>query len=1023
MTTSQRPLKGVPSDRSGSGVETTNDALLVSEFGRRALTQTNIEIVREDAVALVAGRLQVELIKILELVPSGEGFLLTAGAGWEPGYVGQVVVPLMPESQAGYTMEVGHTVVVEDLKEETRFRGTPMLLEHGVVSGISTVLRGRDRVYGIMSGYCRHPRSFTDEDVAFFDAVAGVVAAAMDHRQTERQLVEINQRLTLAMEAGRLGTWEWNPHTGQVIWSEQVERTYGLPPGTFPGTVDAYVSAIHPDDRDWVWAEIQKALEDGRLEMQYRIIRPDGEVRWLMARGMVVYDERGQVLRMTGVCSDETDARLDEQRIAAQYAVTRVLAEAPTLSEALSGVLSAICEQMGWPVGQMWLLDSESQAMEFADRCATGGLHDSAFAQVSQSTSFQRGIGVPGTVLATGEPVWLADLSTADNFPRRSQAIESGLRSGFAFPLMVNRDVIGVMEFFSTEPREPNEEFLQAMATVGSQLGQYIERRRTEEERQRLLADLRAAEMRYRSVFEQVNDAILVADREGRYLDANAAASDLLGYTREQLLQLSVRDIVFADDGWASNEFAELVDKGQWAGELELRRKDGRAVSVEVRASVISLPGGDMYVSVIRDVTQRRSLENSRAFLAQASAILASSLDYQETLTSLAQICVPFLGDWCSVEMIEGNELRRVAVVHSDPEKVRWSEELRDRYPPDITQDTPNNQAIREGRSVRFEEITEEVIRATTRDPELAEVLINLGLRSAIVAPIQARGRTLGILTLATAESSRSYSEADQALAEDLGKRAGLAVDNARLYMEAKEAQEDLMKANAAKDEFLGLVSHEMRTPMTTIHGGARLLRRRWDKIDPESREGVLNDIEQQTERLQRIVEDLLVLARVELGEEVETEPVLVQRLVDQTITAYSKRRPNRMIELYEDPGTQPVNGSQIYLEQVLLNLVNNADKYSPIDKPIEVHTEMREGQVVISVLDRGPGISDEELERIFERFYRSSGTSSRAAGAGMGLTVCKRLIEAQGGTIWAEHREGGGLIVSFSLPAYEERS
>lgn len=1023
MTTSQRGEKARINIPATNGSQRGTDAQLVSELGRRALTQANLDVVHEDALDLVVRRLDVELAKILELVPGGEGFLLVAGVGWQPGYVGQVVVPLTPESQAGYTMEVGQVVVVDDLRTEKRFRGMPLLHEHGVVSGISAVLRGREKVHGIITAHCTHRRPFTEDDVAFFDAVAGVLAAAMDRRETEQALSETHQRLALAMEAGRLGTWEWNPHTGKVVWSEQVERTYGLGRGEFPGTVDAYVGFIHPEDRQWVWEEIQEALESGRLELQYRIVRPDGAVRWLNARGMVIYDIRGRPARMIGVCSDETEAKLEEMSVAAQYAVTRALAESETVSEAMSGILRAVCTELDWPVGQMWLLDRDNGELRFSDRCMNVSLAARDFEDISTSITFKPGVGLPGRVLASREPVWIPDLSKDKNFPRLQAAVRSGLKSGFAFPVTLDRDVVGVMEFFALEQRHEHTELLTAMSSIGSQIGQFLERKRVEQQRQALMFELKAAETRYRGVFEQVSDAILATDAEGHYVEANAAASALLGYSHEELLQMKVGDLVAGGASLGEAEFARFLESGDWSGELELRRKDGTTVTVEARAATIDLPGGGFYVSVIRDVTQRRALENSRAFLAQASAILAASLDYDETLTSLARLCVPFLGDWCSVEMLEDGHLRRVAVVHSDPDKVQLAEDFRKKYPPEFNPDIGPNRLLLEGKSYLLSRVTEEMVRASTPDAEAADQILNLGLKSALIAPIQARGRMLGLLVLATAESSREFTEADQALAEDLGRRAGLAVDNARLYMESRKAQEDLLKANASKDEFLGLISHEMRTPMTTIHGGARLLRRRWDRIDPLSRDEVLNDIEQQAERLQRIVEDLLVLARVELGEVVQTEPVLVQRLVDQTITAYSKQRPNRRIELYEDPDTLPVNSSQIYLEQVLLNLVNNADKYSPIDQPIEVHTEMRGDQVVISVLDRGPGIAPEELDRIFERFYRSSETAHRASGAGIGLTVCKRLIEAQNGTIWAEARDGGGLIVSFSLPAYEERT
>jgi K+-sensing histidine kinase KdpD len=204
------------------------------------------------------------------------------------------------------------------------------------------------------------------------------------------------------------------------------------------------------------------------------------------------------------------------------------------------------------------------------------------------------------------------------------------------------------------------------------------------------------------------------------------------------------------------------------------------------------------------------------------------------------------------------------------------------------------------------------------QDVEHLKIIRNLGLRSAIGVALKASGRTLGVLTLVTAESGRAYSSADLALAEDVGQRAGLAVENAMLYRVSQEVQKELRRANEAKDEFLGMVSHELRTPITTIYGGARLLRTRGVNIDEESQISVLEDIEHESERLHRIVEDLLVLARVELGEEITTEPVLLQRTVEKSVNTFKRRRPVREFVVQLDEEMAPVRASNVYLEQIL---------------------------------------------------------------------------------------------------------
>jgi K+-sensing histidine kinase KdpD len=320
-----------------------------------------------------------------------------------------------------------------------------------------------------------------------------------------------------------------------------------------------------------------------------------------------------------------------------------------------------------------------------------------------------------------------------------------------------------------------------------------------------------------------------------------------------------------------------------------------------------------------------------------------------------------------------------------------------------------------------MEEIDETALEGIIRDDRQHELLALLGFKSYMAVPLIARGRLFGALTFATAVPGRRYTQQDLSLAEELARRGALALDNARLYDDAQRVQEALRVALEAKDEFLGVMSHELRTPITAIYGGARVLRSRGERLDEESKSRLMEDIEQESERLFRLVENLLVLSRLELGQEVATEPVLAQRVVGKLVSAFGQRRPTRPVLVNVSEEMAPVAAEPHYLEQVLRNLLTNADKYSPPESPIEITIQLRDGEADISVLDRGSGITAEETEIIFERFYRSDRTASHAAGIGLGLTVCKRLTEAQAGRIWARLREGVGLEVGVTLPLYKE--
>ena len=233
-----------------------------------------------------------------------------------------------------------------------------------------------------------------------------------------------------------------------------------------------------------------------------------------------------------------------------------------------------------------------------------------------------------------------------------------------------------------------------------------------------------------------------------------------------------------------------------------------------------------------------------------------------------------------------------------------------------------------------------------------------------------------------------------------------------------KRHEEELQQANAAKDDFLGMVSHELRTPLTVILGNAQALRR-VATLSAEDLAGCIVEIQRESSRLHRLIENMLTISRIERGIVQDLEPVLLQHALPHMIASHAENTP---ITIEVEPEMAAVAADPNYLEQIIQNLISNAIKYSPAGSPIEIHAEQRDGRAEIRVLDRGGGIAAGDIERIFEPFFRSSSTATQAAGIGLGLSVCKRLVDAQGGELWARPRAGGGTEIGFSLPLYEEQ-
>jgi two-component system, sensor histidine kinase and response regulator len=264
------------------------------------------------------------------------------------------------------------------------------------------------------------------------------------------------------------------------------------------------------------------------------------------------------------------------------------------------------------------------------------------------------------------------------------------------------------------------------------------------------------------------------------------------------------------------------------------------------------------------------------------------------------------------------------------------------------------------------------------------------------------------------------------------------AIETRRLRREVKEAQEalrghaneleqrveertvELKHALRAKDEFLALISHELRTPVSVIFGNVELMSTRGDKLADDDKAAAMMDLRRETRRLRRLVENVLALARVEYGVKSVPVPVSLSAIIKQQIDRHGQMYPERPIAAQLPTQLPTVVCDDLSVDLVLGNLLANAQKYSPPDQPIEIVAQSDDSHVVISVRDRGSGVPVEDAERIFDPFYRSESSGS-VKGIGIGLAVCKRLIEAYRGRVWLSPHDGGGSDFRFSLPVAAE--
>jgi signal transduction histidine kinase len=300
-------------------------------------------------------------------------------------------------------------------------------------------------------------------------------------------------------------------------------------------------------------------------------------------------------------------------------------------------------------------------------------------------------------------------------------------------------------------------------------------------------------------------------------------------------------------------------------------------------------------------------------------------------------------------------------------------------------------------------------IQAAGLHPRGAEAATRM--HSWLAVPLVRRGTGIGLLEIDSTQRN-AFGADDVELLATVARALGGSVELASRY-----AQET--RANALRDAFIGVISHELRTPITTIYGLSAMLRQRMESLTPEVRAQAIEDVEAEADRLYRLVEDLLVLSRAERGRvEISREPVALGHILRRAVDAEAARWPARRFEL-DAPRTLPlVLGEEIYLEQVVRNLLTNAAKYSEANSVIVIEARAPD-DVVVRVLDEGVGIPEEDAPHVFELFYRSAAVTRKAAGAGIGLFVSRHLIEAMGGRIWAKSRPERGAEVGFAMPRH----
>jgi signal transduction histidine kinase/CheY-like chemotaxis protein len=473
-----------------------------------------------------------------------------------------------------------------------------------------------------------------------------------------------------------------------------------------------------------------------------------------------------------------------------------------------------------------------------------------------------------------------------------------------------------------------------------------------------------------------------------------------------------------------------------YAVEYRFRRADGSVRWIATQGHVTRNGQGEAIrmVGAASDVSERVELlaaersarqaaESARhrlELLARAGAELSGSLDPQDTLRAIARSLVPDIADWCRIDLLdEDGVLRRRLAFHTDPQLAQQALEMALRMRAAPTTTGSMGWVLEHGAPVygHYDE------GSALDDPALRTFTQTFGMRAHFLIPLTARGRTIGAMAVIQAESGRDLSTDDRALIQELGQRAALALDNARLYAEAGEARRQAEAANRTKDEFLAMLGHELRNPLAPIVSALELMQR----VEPQVHAGERRVIGRQVMHMSRLIDDLLDISRITQGKiELRREALdlksVIANAIELTQPFFDQHQRPVQVRLGPQPQAATVLGDPVRLAQVLCNLLINAAKFTPTDGHVVLELAVREGWAEISVEDSGRGIEAELLPRVFDLFVQGRQASDRRSGGlGLGLPIVRSLAQMHGGDVSAVSAgPGQGSRFTVRLPVVQ---
>jgi PAS domain S-box-containing protein len=730
--------------------------------------------------------------------------------------------------------------------------------------------------------------------------------------------------------------------------------------------------------------------------------------------------------RVTGfskICRDITERYATEQRLAAQLVLTNLLSEDHPFEETARAVMKTVCENLGWELGGLW--EVRNDRVHCVDVWYAPSVAADTARPLCDRQSLRPGEGMIGRVWQTGQAVWVPKFGESAAYPRSELAAAAGMQSAFAFPITVEGHVVGAMEFFSPEERELEQAMLPIMTVIGAQIGDYMERRRTHQA-------LRESEQRHRVVTEAAQDAIFTIDESSHILFCNRAVERVFGYTPEEIigqpLEIIIPERLRAAHNRGIERFLQTRQRHiPWTGvELPAVHKAGHEFPCEISFGEWTSDGHTIFTGFARDVTQRkRAEEQLQASLDDAEAARAQIERRAEEESAFRHLASALTGAVEMTDVLYEITNRATHVTRADGVYVERVVNLGGHKMVEVVA-AAGRGAPPQGLRVPFPgSMTDEIARG--REPVILADMTGFGRNMApylidtcaqcevLVTPLSAENEELGALVLLNSVTSgRRFRDSDAIRARTLGDLTSLALRRVRLMEEEREAKVKAEAAVRVRDETLGIVSHDLRNPLTKVALSADLLA----NARPEDQPELVATIRLAARQMERLIQDLLDVARLESGRfSVERAYIDAASVVEESCASHEPLAQQKQQKIVcRINGELPqICADHDRLVQVFGNLIGNALKFTPERGTITVEASAVNRMVQFDVRDSGPGIPEADLRQVFTPYWQAKKTAHM--GAGLGLAIVRGIIEAHGGKVWAETAPGGGAAFRFTIP------